>query len=188
MRTEPSTENPPPCCHCPIIARASSRGSRPRRTKTRNSRWRTCACTWAMAVASTPVSAVKMTPPAAATSNTPSMTTQWKCRWALRRPRGACSGSSGRRATDLGIGAPEAALLNRQTNVALNDILERLPRADKIASPGLHHHRRRSRVGKIHLIGNEIRACVHEGDDVAGGNAWKALPTQQYVAGMAERT
>ena len=35
MRTEPSTEKLPPCCHC-AIACASSPGSRPRRTSTRN--------------------------------------------------------------------------------------------------------------------------------------------------------
>ena len=43
----------------------------------RSKRRRTCACTWAMAWASTPVAAVKMTAPAAAASNTPSMTPQW---------------------------------------------------------------------------------------------------------------
>ena len=81
-----------PCCHCPI-ARASSPGSRPRRTKTRNSRRHTC--TWTMALASTPVVARKMTPPAAAESKTPSMTTQRRGQQSLGRngcPRnGNCS-------------------------------------------------------------------------------------------------
>jgi hypothetical protein len=76
MRTEPSTEKPPPCSHC-AIACASSRGSRPRRTNTRNSRRRTHACTVAMVLlASSPVAARKTTPSAGAGSNTPSMTTQ----------------------------------------------------------------------------------------------------------------
>ena len=83
---------------------------------------------------------------------------------------------------DLGIGARKATLLNPQTGVVPNDILERLPLADKVAAPGLHHHRRRSRMGKIHLIGYEIGAGVHEGDDVTGGNAREALPTEQHVA------
>jgi len=83
MCTEPSTENPPPCAHC-VIARAASSGSRPRRTKARNSRRRTHSCTAAMALASSPVAAWKMTLPAATESNPPSMTTQWKCRWGLR--------------------------------------------------------------------------------------------------------
>ena len=48
MRTEPSTEKPPPCSHCPIAC-ASSPGSRPRRTKTRSKRRRTHACTAATA-------------------------------------------------------------------------------------------------------------------------------------------
>ena len=54
MRTEPSTEKPPPCSHC-AIACAASAGSRPRRTKTRNSRRRTDCCTWAIALASAQV-------------------------------------------------------------------------------------------------------------------------------------
>ena len=85
MRTEASTENPPPCPHS-TLSRASLAASRPRRTKVRRSRWRTCSCTFTstMAVASSPVVARKTTPPAASDSNTPSMTTQWKCRWALR--------------------------------------------------------------------------------------------------------
>jgi hypothetical protein len=44
--------------------------------ETRNSRRRTCACTWTMALASRSVAAWKMTPLAAVESNTPSMTTQ----------------------------------------------------------------------------------------------------------------
>lgn len=52
--------------------------------KLRSKRRRTRACTWAMAWASSPEAAAKITPPAAAASNTPSMTTQWKCRCALR--------------------------------------------------------------------------------------------------------
>ncbi len=37
-----------------------------------------------MAVASSPVTAWTMTPPAATASNTPSMTTQWKWKYGLR--------------------------------------------------------------------------------------------------------
>ncbi|MBA3507080.1 MAG: hypothetical protein H0T80_15045 [Betaproteobacteria bacterium] len=49
MRTDASTQKPPPCSHCPI-ARASSPGSSPRRTKLRSKRRRTHSCTWAKSV------------------------------------------------------------------------------------------------------------------------------------------
>jgi hypothetical protein len=74
MRTAPSTEKPPPCAHCPIACAASS-ASRPRRTNSRSTRRRTCACTWAMALASIPAAEWKVTPPAVADANTPSMIT-----------------------------------------------------------------------------------------------------------------
>ena len=75
MRTDASTENPPPCCHA-CIACAASLSSRPRRTKLSRSRRRTLACTAAMAWASIPAAGWKRTPPAGADANTPSSTTQ----------------------------------------------------------------------------------------------------------------
>jgi len=56
MHTEASKENPPPCSQ-PIISSRLPLPIRPRRTKARRMRWRTWACTWAMAAVSSSVAA-----------------------------------------------------------------------------------------------------------------------------------
>jgi len=73
---------------CRLAAGALNRSRQPRSShkpyvNARNSRRRTRSCTSAKA-AQRARSGTEDDPPAAAESNTPSMTAQWKCRWGLR--------------------------------------------------------------------------------------------------------
>jgi len=82
-RTEPSTEKPPPCCHCPI-ARASSPGSRPRCTKLRSKPADT-RLDLGDGVGVDAGGGMEDDPASGGgVQHAPSMTTAWKCRWALR--------------------------------------------------------------------------------------------------------
>src|SRR5438128_12230605 len=64
---------------------------------------------------SSSVAAWKMTPPAAAASNTPSMTMQWKCQWGL-----ADGGTGGSASVRIGFLAGD---VNQNRVVTISDLL-----------------------------------------------------------------
>jgi hypothetical protein len=91
MRTEASSEKPPPWCQ-PAMSCASAGSSGPARANQRNTRARTCCCTAARSSGVSAAASAKWTCPSAPTANTPSITQQWK--WTAQQD---FTGSSGRR-------------------------------------------------------------------------------------------
>lgn len=72
--------------------------------------------------------------------------------------------------------------------VQTNDVVERFTLAQNRSLAGVDHHDSRTRMRKIHLVGYEIRAGVHDRNEIASLQRAERLGSKVKIARVTQRS